>query len=374
MTAELTLPSPADALASLNPALRAELQGLIGDGVSANTLRGYEGVYARFDEWCQSEGQQSLPATAAAIGGYLAFLTLRTDITIKPGTLRHVVHVLSARQKAHGYGPLPSDTLMMANKAIKGHALRIGALAKDKAYPLVPDAIREACFGLHAAAQRGEISEFVWLRAGLMLTLAYSVAARESEVCGWRIGDIRVMDSGLDVYFWKSKTDREMQGVHRPVPCGHSVLTDPVTRLTEYLAYLESAGFDVTSPEALRAPLLRSVTNQGEPRRIVTLPAKVRGGDGTVREVMKTYGGLTVRGVDDIYRNACRIGGIAQWAEVSGHSPRSGFATTNAFALVPKAIWTRHGRWSVNSPVAEDYVQAVELVMNNPLNLKAVGL
>lgn len=374
MTAELALPSPGGGLATLNPVLLAELQGLIGDGVAANTLRSYEGIYARFDEWCRSEGQQSLPATAAAIGGYLASLTLRTDITINPSTLRHVVHVLSARQKAHGCGPLPSDTLLMANKAIKGHALRIGASAKDKAYPLVPDAIREACHGLHAAARRGEISEFVWLRAGLMLTLAYSVAARESEVCGWRIGDIRVMDSGLDVYFWKSKTDKELKGVHRPVPHGHHVLTDPVTRLTEYLAYLESAGVDITSQEARKAPLLRSVNNIGEPRRITTSPARVRAADGTVREVMKTYGGLSVRSVDDIYRNALRIGGIPQWAVASGHSPRSGFATTNAFALVPKAIWTRHGRWSVNSPVAEDYVQAVEMVMNNPLNLAAVGL
>jgi hypothetical protein len=79
-----------------------------------------------------------------------------------------------------------------------------------------------------------------------------------------------------------------------------------------------------------------------------------------------------VRGVDDIYRSACRIGGLARWEDVSGHSPRSGFASESAFARIPKAIWARHGRWNPLSPVADDYVQAAEAVLDNPLNFVGV--
>lgn len=359
MTAALALPHLANGEVALDPSLRAEMLRLVEDGVPANTRRAYEDVGGRFDTWCTENGRRSTPASMETVCAYLTSLTLpRPDGgAVKASTLQYVAWVISARQKALTGSPLAGDVLMAVGRLARGHAAQRRGDALSKAYPLVPDAIREIAHEL-------DYNSLAGLRAGVILSLGYSTAARESEMVGWTIGDVTRATYGLNVHFWRSKTDQEARGVSRPVPAGHSELTDPVTRLDEYLAALESFGVDIRDTSL---PLLRSLTSNGKPR-----PMTVRAdGNG----VLRRYGGLATRKFDDILRNICKIGKITQWEDVSGHSLRSGFASACAFARnphIPVSIWERHGRWAPGSPEAAGYVQAVDIVSGNPLH--AVGL
>ena len=354
MTAELALPSPVspvDDLSAMSPALRATFEGLVSDGIAANTERTYRNLYNRFDQWCAEQGLQSQPVTGAALGGYIAHLSSRAE-SVQPSTLRHLVSVIAAREKAAGRGGLPGTVAVVADKAIRGHVQRREYSAAQKALPLVPRDLREMALGL-------DFGTFIGLRAGLILSLGYSGAMRVGEQAALRLGDVTPRTGGLAVHFWKSKTDQGGRGEDRPIPAGPFVLTDPVTRLREYLEALASFGFDITDPAL---PLLRGVTSKGEPR-----PLLVQKG--------RAYGGLTGDSIGRIIRATCRLGGHAQWESVSGHSLRAGFATACAFQQnphIPLSAWADHGRWVVTSSVPMLYVRDANLVLNNPLQFVSV--
>lgn len=345
MTTELALSPPSvDDLSGLDPALRTTLEQLVSDGISKNTERSYTRFYKRFDEWCAERGLQSDPVTGAALGGYLAHLSTQS---VQPSTLRWVTSVLAAREKAAGR--VMSGTLeTVAERAIKGHVEQRRYDASQKAFPLVPHRIREVVQGL-------DYNTFIGLRAGLILSVGYSGALRRSELAALRIGDLTPNENGLTLRIWKSKTDQQGYGRTRPIPSGDFVLTDPVTRLREYLEALASFGFDISDPSL---PLLRAVNKFGNPRR--PLPGK---------------DGLSGYAVNLIISDACRIGGHPQWESVSGHSLRAGFATACAFSTnppIPMAVWAEHGGWALTSQTPNLYVRDAGLVLNNPLNYVSV--
>jgi len=356
MTAELALPSPVDDLAAMNPALRVAFEGLVADGIPANTERTYRNLYGRFDQWCARQGLQSQPVTGAALGGYITHLSSQPE-SVQPSTLRHLVSVIAAREKAAGRGGLSGTVAVVADRAIRGHVQRREYGAAQKAYPLVFGRIRDV-------AQELDYNTFIGLRAGLILSLGYSGAMRVSEQAALRLGDVTPRLGGLNLHFWKSKTDQTGRGEDRPIPAGNSVLTDPVTRLREYLEALESFGFDISDPTL---PLLRAVTSKGEPRPLLVRKDK--------RERERAYGGLVGDSIGRIISATCRLAGFPQWESVSGHSLRAGFATACAFQQsphIPLSAWADHGRWVVTSSVPMLYVRDANLVLNNPLQFVGV--
>jgi site-specific recombinase XerD len=349
MTAELALsPSPVDDLSPLDQALRGTFEKLVKDGTAKNTVRTYTNLYKRFDLWSAKQGLQSNPVTAAALAGYLAHLS---NERVQPSTLRHFVSVITSREKAAGRG-MSEPVLKAAELAVKGHVENRNYEDPQKAYPLVPDDIREVVREL-------DLSTFTGQRAALILTLGYSGAMRVSEQAALRIGDVPFTPTGVNLRFWKSKTDQSGRGEVRPIPTGRFALTDPVTRLREYLEALASFGIDVSDPTL---PLLRSVNKKGEPRQLL-----VKNG--------RTYGGVTGDSVGLIIRNACRTAQLVQWESVSGHSLRAGFATACAFQqdpVIPMASWGDHGRWARGSMTPWEYVRDAERVQGSPLNFAGV--
>jgi len=71
---------------------------------AANTLRGYRSDWAEFTTWCQDRRRDPIPASAAAVAGYLTYLA---ELGAKTGTMSRRP---SAIKFAHQMRNLPDPT------------------------------------------------------------------------------------------------------------------------------------------------------------------------------------------------------------------------------------------------------------------------
>lgn len=329
---------------------------LLQEGVPANTRRTYQDVLRRFDEWCADYGQQAYPVTEDALSGYITHLAREKNCM--PSTLLLTVTVIASRERVMGNREVPEAWLDKVTRMIRGHArTRAGeeGAAEAKAYPLVRKTLVEVAT---ACEQQGWRSTLRGKRDALLISIGWSLAMRESELCNLRVRDVEDLGTGLKVRISTSKTDTMSRGVYRTIPQGTFAPLEPVSLLQDYLDALR---------EVVRVepgdPLFRAITRHGKPYTAQTVSTK----DG--REC--TYGGLSVRAFDDILRAVCRMGQMRSQsvAMVSGHSLRAGYATTCAWERLPQGIWSRWGRWEPTSNIPSLYVRDAGMEHECPLDV-----
>jgi site-specific recombinase XerD len=274
------------------------------------TVKAYRSDLRHFESWCADRERRSLPATADTVADYISDLAATGN---KPAT---ITRRLSAISQAHKMADLESPThAQLVRMTAAGIRRTIGTSQHHARRIEEADLI--AMIGALPDDLRG-------LRDRALLLVGFVGGMRRSELVGLDVEDVLEERDGLRVTIRRSKTDQEAIGREIGLVRGRRPLTDVVTAVTDWR----------TASRVASGPLFREV-DRGD-----------RVGSGR----------LSDRAVARIVKAAASRIGIDP-ATVSGHSLRSGLASSTAAAGAPeRAIMRTTGHRS--EAMVRRYIQA----------------
>lgn len=283
---------------------------------SANTWRAYRSDLRHFGAWCEARGVVAMPAAPETVRHYLVDHVGKLAIS----TLRRR---LSAISEAHvGAGeenPTVSPVVRLAWEGMR------------RSHGSAPRAKEAAVTEVVAAMVKPLGRELIDVRDRAMLLLGFAGAMRRSELSALNFADVTATGDGLRIAVERSKTDQEGEGAVVGIAYGSN---PPTCAVRAWRAWVEASGIG-------DGPAFRQL---GHGR----VTDKVIAGDGIARMVKRR---ATAAGLDpDMF---------------SGHSLRSGFATTAARAGVAEHKIMRQGRWTT-SQAMRGYIREGELFVDNP--------
>ncbi|OLT12981.1 hypothetical protein BJF79_03515 [Actinomadura sp. CNU-125] len=305
-----------------------------------NTARTYEWAWKQFSRWCADEGRVALPATAQTLADYVARLV---GIDMAPATIDNAIGTIRSKHTDAGHDKEPNTRaalkLLRAYKrewADNGNRVR-------KATPLLLD-------GLRAMVDTCDLDTLRGVRDRAVLLVGFNMMGRRSEISGLDRIDVQDAEEGINVYIRRSKTDQEAQGASVGVPYGQHEATCAVRAVRAWTDALDECGL---RGGALFRPVDRHGRIGGEAEMAGRAAAR-----------------LTGKSISDMVRRRALLAELPD--SYSGHSLRSGAATTAYAAGVPVSVIASHGRWAEKSPVVLGYIRAVDKWKNNPM--KGIGL
>jgi len=283
---------------------------------AANTLRAYESDLRHFGAWCDARGLHAFPAEAETVALYL------TDHAecLAISTLRRR---LAAISEAHQAARFPNPTIDPAVRITWAGIRRTHGKASDAKEAAVTEVVAAMVVPLG--------DRLIDVRDRAVLLLGFAGALRRSELSALDVGDVEETGEGLRISVARSKTDQEGDGHTVGITYGSNPPTCPVRA---WRGWLERSGLQ-------DGPAFRRLSNGR-----VTLERIA--GDGIARMV----------------KRRAKAAGYAPDL-FSGHSLRSGFATTAARAGVAEHRIMRQGRW-MTSQAMRGYIQEGELFVDNP--------
>lgn len=295
---------------SIAPELVEAAKEYASNARSAATKRAYESQWKGFIAWCAENGRTALPADSVTV---VAYLTARAKNGTSASTLSQgIVAIREAHRLAGAAEPVDRHV----QEVWKGIRRKIGT-ASAPSDPLTIDLLRPIL-----AAMPGTLRG---IRDGAMLAIGFHGAFRRSELVGLDVEDLKWSNKGLVIKIRRSKTDQEGKGQTVGIPTG-----DAIERLT---TWLKRASID-------KGAIFRTVDQWNHIR-----------------------GRLDGRDVARAVKNAvARIGGDAP--EFSGHSLRSGLATSAAAAGKHLHAIKRQGRWK-SSQTLDRYIREADLFSDN---------
>ena len=196
-----------NAPATLTDEQRRRVSDALENAQSLNTRRNYAGQYRKFRDWCEREGQSSLPASPELVGDGKSMSTIRLAV--------------SAIVDAHRNVDLESPVSVGVSVTLRGLARRVGASQKQ-AKPLDADAlaaIRATAFTPRRSRGGSMETEATALKRGRLDIALASVLSdaglRVSEAAQLRWRDILDTESNAGlVYVERSKTDQAGEGAY----------------------------------------------------------------------------------------------------------------------------------------------------------------
>ena len=297
-----------------NEPLTGLVAGYVRDSRAANTLKAYASDLEQFKLW----GGQ-LPSTPEQVAQFLAE---RAD-HLKPATLSRYVASLAVAHCSMGIAsPTTSELVRSVIKGIR----RVKGVAQKAAKPF----LKEDLFAvLDAMGDRIKDA-----RDRSLLLVGFAGGFRRSELVGLNIEDLSFVRQGMIITLRHSKTDQEGQGRKLGIPFGRSKHC-PVNA-TE--TWLQRASIT-------KGPIYTSITKGGH-----TTPQR-----------------LSNNAVADIIQQRLAQAGMNPDG-YSGHSLRSGFATSAAIAGV--ATWRiRKQTGHSNDVMLGRYIRDGELFSDNAAGL-----
>jgi integrase len=245
---------------------------------------------------------------------------------------------------AQGHAPLPASPiaigLFLANRTgthrVASLRLRLVALRQahslaghrlDLHDPAIAEVWRGICRG-HASAPAKEAAT---TEDRALLLVGFAAALRRSELVALDVANLTFRAEGLVLRLRRRKTDQDGQGSDIGIPTGHHDLTCPVRALQTWLA----------AAKITEGPVFRAVNKADR-------PAATRLSDRSVALVVKSA--LAAAGHES--------------ENFSGHSLRSGFATSAARAGVPEAQ-IQHQTGHKSLPVLRGYIRRGSLFCDN---------
>jgi site-specific recombinase XerD len=283
---------------------------------SANTWRAYRSDLRHFGAWCASRGVVAMPAAPETVRLYLVDHAGSLAIS----TLRRR---LSAISEAHVAAQVPNPTV--------SPVVRFAWEGMRRTHGSAPRAKEAAVTEVVAAMVKPLGQSLIDVRDRAILLIGFAGAMRRSELASLGFSDIAETGDGLRITVGRSKTDQEGEGAVVGIAYGSNPPTCPVRA---WRAWVEAAGL-------VDGPAFRQLGNgRVTDKRIA--------GDGIARMVKRR---ATAAGLDP--------------EMFSGHSLRSGFATTAARAGVAEYKIMRQGRWTT-SQAMRGYIREGELFVDNP--------
>ena len=289
-----------------------------------NTLRAYKSDFNDFSLFCAKNGFKSLPSDPKIVSLYLTYLSSKDA---KMSTLRRRLVSIGVIHKLKGHYLDTKHPSIIEN--IMGIKRRKGSIQIGKKPILIN--ILKKLINVIDKENKEEIKKF---RDRTIILIGFSGGFRRNETVSLDYEDLDFVTEGLKITLKRSKSDQFGEGFKKALPYFDSPQYCPVVSLKKYIEV----------SKILSGPVFRRFTKGSR-------LSNYRLTDQTVALLIKKY--LQLAGIDS--------------KNFSGHSLRSGFATTAAAAGVEERnIMAMTGHKSTD--MVRRYIKEANLFKNNALN------
>ena len=272
-----------------------------------NTLKAYQSDFRDFSAFCKKNLFPSLPTEPKIIAFYITHLSKSSKFS----TLKRRIASISVIHKLKGHYLDTKHPIIMEN--LHGIKRTFGSRQKAKK----PILINDLKLIIKAIDEKK-------IRDKALILIGFAGGFRRSELVNIYYDDVEFVTEGVKILIKKSKTDQAGEGIIKAIPYFENKEFCPVRAIKHYI------NFKFTK------------SNEG---KIFDLSDK------SVALIIKKY--TNKAGLDS--------------SRYSGHSLRSGFATTAAeFGAEERNIMTMTGHKTTQ--MVRRYIQEANLFKNNALN------
>ena len=289
-----------------------------------NTIRAYKSDFNDFSLFCTQNGFHNLPSDPKVVSLYLTSLSTRE---IKLSTIKRRLVSIGVIHKMKGHYLDTKNPIIIEN--LMGIKRRKGILQKGKKPILINDLKR-----LIDVINQQKIKDIKKLRDKSIILIGFSGGFRRNEIVSLDVEDLEFVFEGLKIVVRRSKTDQFGEGLIKGIPYFEKKLYCPVTTLKSWL----------NTSKIKNGPLFRRISKGSK-------LSENRLTDQTVALIIKKY--LNVAGINS--------------SNYSGHSLRSGFATSAAEAgAEERSIMAMTGHKSTE--MVRRYIKEANIFKNNALS------
>ena len=291
---------------------------------STNTVRAYKSDFEDFTLFCVKNGFKNLPTEPKIVSLYLTFLSSKN---VKTSTIKRRLVSIGVIHKMKGHYLDTKHPVIVEN--FMGIKRLKGVSQKGKKPLLISDLKRI----INVINEQDE-PDLKKLRNKALLLIGFAGGFRRSELTSLNFEDLDFVFEGVKINIKRSKTDQFGEGFTKGIPYFENYLYCPVKNLRHWLNISKIK----KGPIFVRFSKGASLTN-------------IRLNDQSVALIIKEY--LTKAGVD---KN-----------NYSGHSLRSGFATSAAEAgAEERSIMAMTGHKSTE--MVRRYIKEANIFKNNALS------
>ena len=289
-----------------------------------NTVRAYKSDFNDFSLFCAQNGFKSLPSEAKIVSLYLTHLSTKD---FKMSTLKRRLVSIGIIHKLKGHYLDTKHPIILEN--VMGIKRRKGSIQRGKKPILINDLIK--VINVIDEELGNEIKKS---RDRSIILIGFSGGFRRNEIVSLDYQDLDFVSEGLKINLKKSKTDQFGEGSVKALPYFNNTQYCPVISLKKWI--------NISNINS--GPLFRRFSKSFN-------LSNNRLTDQTVALLIKKY--LTLAGINS--------------KNYSGHSLRSGFATSAADAgAEERSIMAMTGHKSPE--MVRRYIKEANLFKNNPLN------
>jgi site-specific recombinase XerD len=289
-----------------------------------NTVRAYKSDFNNFGLFCAQNGFKSLPSEPKIVSLYITHLSSKG---IKMSTLKRRLVSIGVIHKLKGHYLDTKHPVIIEN--IMGIKRRKGSIQKGKK-PLLINNLKK----IINAIDEYNTENIKKFRDRSIILMGFSGGFRRNEIVSLDYDDLDFVNEGLKISIKRSKTDQFGEGSVKGLPYFDNTQYCPVLSLKNWIEISRIRS----------GPLFRRFSKG-------TKLSEKRLTDQTVALLIKKY--LKIAGIDS--------------KNYSGHSLRSGFATSAAEAGVEERnIMSMTGHKSPE--MVRRYIKEANIFKNNALN------
>ena len=291
---------------------------------ATNTIRAYKSDFHDFGLFCVKNGFDSLPSNPKTVSLYLTYLSTNN---IKISTIKRRLVSIGVVHKTKGFYLDTKHPAIMEN--LFGIKRRKGVKQKGKK-PLLISNLKQIINVIDEInTSKEKIS-----RDKAIILLGFGGGFRRNELISLDYDDLEFVDEGLKINIKKSKTDQYGEGIIKALPYFDNSRYCPVRSIQNWLKVSK------IKKNAVFRKFYKGMKLSNN-----------RLSDQSVALLIKYY--LEKAGIDS--------------SDYSGHSLRSGFATTAAEAgAEERSIMNMTGHKSTE--MVRRYIKEANLFKNNALN------
>ena len=289
-----------------------------------NTVRAYKSDFEDFSLFCVKNNFNNLPSEPKVVSLYLTHLSSRDS---KISTIKRRLVSIGVIHKMKGHYLDTKHPVIIEN--LMGIRRRKGTIQKGKKPLLINDL--KILIDVINKENEPDIKK---LRNKALLIIGFSGGFRRNEIVSLDVEDLEFVFEGMKITVKRSKTDQYGEGMVKAIPHFDNSLYCPVSTLQRWLNISK-----IKKGSLFRRFLKGSVLSD---KRLT---------DQSIALIIKNY--LVKAGID------C--------SNYSGHSLRSGFATSAAEAgAEERSIMNMTGHKSTE--MVRRYIKEANLFKNNALN------
>ena len=305
-------------------ALKEETLLNLKSSKAPNTVRAYKSDFKDFGLFCVQNGFKTLPSEPRIISLYLTHLSTKN---IKLSTIKRRLVSIGVIHKMKGHYLDTKHPIIIEN--LMGIKRRKGSIQKGKKPILISD-----LKNIIDVINQQQTEDIKKLRDKSIILIGFCGGFRRNEIVSLDIEDLEFVFEGLKITVRRSKTDQFGEGSKKGLPYFENKLYCPVTTIQRWL----------NVSKITKGALFRRFSKGSR-------LSENRLTDQTVALLIKEY--LNIAGINS--------------SNYSGHSLRSGFATSAAEAgAEERSIMAMTGHKSTE--MVRRYIKEGNLFKNNALN------